>query len=155
MIKANELRIGDWVNIPESGINAVIDIIGTKKVCIDTDRVDLDGNQGCFMCESLNPIPLTSEILKQCGFAEETYHLLSHPHMKCRWVIQNMSGNSLATPFLRFDGTCRPPFISTDVYFLHQLQNIYFALTNKELMIEDLNVERSVATMPNSSNSPD
>ena|SRR5690349_17316758 len=124
MIQATELRIGNWVNIPECGINAVIDIIGAKKVCIDTTRVDLDDNAGCFMCESLNPIPLTPEILEKAGMKGD--EILFDGSLRC---IEMIKGNDAF--IVHYIKKNQP-----NVKHLHQFQNLYFALTGTELDIK-------------------
>jgi hypothetical protein len=76
--------------------------------------------------------------LEKCGFEKDADYgeFLQHPHLKCRWVFKNILGEITGVPFLRFDSTCRPPVTCTDVYFLHQLQNLYFALTGTEIDVE-------------------
>ena len=93
------------------------------------------GSRNQYKPVDMTGIPLTPEVLRDCGFETDTEfgNQLQHPHLKCRWVDRNLSGDTLDKPYLRFDSTGRPPFIKTDIYYLHQLQNLYFALTQTEL----------------------
>lgn len=128
MVNANELRVGNWVG-RTAGEMKVIGITDSGALFEDTDCVDF---------KYLEPIPITTEILEGCGFVEDKeYLLLHHPVLKCRWVTQKLFNNlKIETPFLRFDSTCRPPFGCTDIYYLHQLQNLYFSLTGNELEVK-------------------
>lgn len=76
---------------------------------------------GCFKAtiEAIKPIPLTEEILLKCGYKlvrENHYGVLGH----LIWNIEN-----------RF--YCDKNGVQ--IKYVHQLQNLYFALTNEELII--------------------
>lgn len=75
--------------------------------------------------EDLTPIPLTDKILLKCGFkiGKENNYIL-HDLIE---IVETDYGNTF---FLMSN------FIKSDVKYLHQLQNLYFALTNKELNYE-------------------
>ena len=73
----------------------------------------------CYDFQELEPIPLTEEILLKCGFEESQYHFCIGD-----FIIR------------------KPDFVLCDIGIkvnpinLHQLQNLYFALTGKELKIK-------------------
>lgn len=75
------------------------------------------------MVEELEPIVLTHEIIEQAGFSEDKLHAVQgHTHHYLYWsgetvVLQHLDGQALSNP----------------VTYLHQLQNLYFALTGNEL----------------------
>ena len=118
-MEAKELRIGNLVqcNIDEMGIVTVI--TNTTKYI---NGIDL---------KHLQPIPLTEEILLKCGLKRTLYdssyelndfsifldkRIRENIYIKCEkrnWNVLNG---------LRID-------------YLHQLQNLYFALTNEELTV--------------------
>jgi len=109
-ISANELRIGNWVDAGQLG-HTQIASIGLSTVGYG------------------NPIPLTPEILEKCGFVYE------HDQIGMMYRIKNFvmfyDGEGIgrnygmdATDEARMDVNCKS---------LHQLQNLYFALTNTEL----------------------
>lgn len=114
MVKANELRIGNYV---KTDTDTIVPIRGGGINAIETNQL------------SVKPIPLTPEILEKCGFVK-------HGHA---W--NNGQGNSLhycaedhCLQIAVFGPTFVP--IAFDVYYLHQLQNLYYALTGEELNVQ-------------------
>lgn len=87
---------------------------------------------GCRFVEfiDIKPIPLTEEILLKCGF--EITRQTEHPNNiwtvygeECKFELEHI------TSFYLYDNKC----FGTKVQYLHQLQNLYFALTNTELTV--------------------
>ena len=122
MIKANELRIGNYLqgdplSIPRLQMyhNGITAITGFGISAIENGNIT-----------SLKPIPLTIEILKNCGFVN-------------RFDIYYTINNIIS--FTSFEGSIAESFICGDakikckIKYLHQLQNLFFALTNEELKI--------------------
>lgn len=72
----------------------------------------------------LNPIPLTEEILLKCGSClDRAYYILTPVEMRYSYKRKEFC-----------------VFFNTEVIccikYLHQLQNLYFALTGKELEVK-------------------
>ena len=116
MIESNQLRLGNWVynthNIP----------MVVKTIGIDYIYVDFKNNPGDLLefntYNPFKPIPLTEEILLKCGFEKKDgLFVFNNVVIWSRNDIFNYEG-------LKY------------IKSLHQLQNLYFALTNKELNIE-------------------
>lgn len=135
MIQASELRIGNWValndrdgdkrnvkvlNIEERGIN----------VYTTSYSVELEGH---FLEDRshdgkwIEGIPLTPKILEKAGFEKDDEYnclYLSFGLFKiCTWM----------------DGSVRfsvEEYNCKKISYVHQLQNLYFVLTNEELNIE-------------------
>lgn len=130
MIKTTELRIGNKVDIGP-GYAAEVFEIGQDKCEISYDGAS--NGFTWFECQKLNPIPLTPEVLAKCGFEKGKaqsggYYGYSNGRME----IDNKFQMWL------YDG--RIDDSSTKEYwpameYLHQLQNLYFALTGEELTI--------------------
>lgn len=134
MIEANELRIGNWVNVPECGINAQVDIIGVKKACIDNSKIDLYIEDPSFFLESLNTIPLTEEILLKCGFEKQSSQYYIKENDNANLLLFYSAGHNT---YYYFADVERRQYNSTlAILHLHQLQNLYFALTRIELEIK-------------------
>lgn len=119
MIQASELRIGNWYN--EYGI---------------PKKVTAGFIQSLFRIQSFNklaidvsPIPLTPEILEKAGFILRGfyYHFPNHDIFK---LEQYKLKNSY---WLRHN---TQSIDSVRINYLHQLQNLYFALTSEELQID-------------------
>ena len=115
-MNANELRIGNLVykSLKSGQGRTVINPIG----CQDIVRIFED--IGSF---NYAPIPITEDILLKCGFE---YDFISYNlHFGIDWH----------NGVLRFSqGKGKTIFLPCT--HLHQLQNLYFALTQKELTIK-------------------
>ena len=106
-----EVRIGNWVKIyglPEQVNN------------ITTD--DVNG----YAIDRYEPIPLTEDILLQCGFRIDDYD----SELVVCWLG---SFNLRLTDKRIYYSVILHK--SIEVKYLHQLQNLYFAITNKELEV--------------------
>lgn len=134
-MKAEDLRIGNYVN--RLGYDFYNDSIfpdGTKEletVNINILRSILNGNddltQGCY-----KPIPLTEEWLLNFGFVKEIigvkkFVYLNHDKLRILFVDGKIETGIL--------GVSQYHFIRHKLEFVHQLQNLYFALTGEELTI--------------------
>ena len=117
MIQANELRIGNWIlwNMPGGSIQPIL----VASIPLDDDNY--------------SPIPLTTEILEKAGFEKDEDYTTHEGKM---YVSFNLP-----------DGTTIDKLGDNDfeyhvwdnyekhIKYLHQLQNLYFALTGEELEI--------------------
>lgn len=143
MIQANELRIGNWVNL---GLRD--DIKNYGKV-LSIGSLEQKFEQVYCECEesfewafkdNYCGIPLTPEILNKCGFKKDldtkqwsnpsdTVGILIDEHNRLR----EKRG-------LEIDERREGFFVETyysyiELEYLHQLQNLYFSLTGTELVI--------------------
>lgn len=116
MIKANELRIGNLILLKHSSPYAKDEI-----TVVD----DYETFYGIFKHpENYEPILLTEEWLLKFGWKKSDLNI--DTWWKPGWVInKDQEGNF---------------FVSKDekvvLKYIHQLQNIYFALTGKELTLK-------------------
>ncbi len=129
MIQANDLRLGNWVALcfgnKEGWFNARVTSIHHDNT-IDTDTQYGDGGKYYY-----EPIPLTPEILVKCGF-------------KCGF--KKYDNQEYQKAGLTFFIYCWPTGLITadngrelcDLKYLHQLQNLIFAFTGKEVTINNL-----------------
>lgn len=109
-MEAKELRIGNWFKEYDE----------FRQVTYNTIRY-LNNNED----ESYNPIPITEEILLKAGFSKKVDSIWSIYTKD--WIgLYKMDG----TPYYEVDDTY------TKIKSVHQLQNLYFALTGEELKIE-------------------
>lgn len=122
MIQANELRIGNWLN--HHG----------KFPFQMTLSEFYDLQSGVRSLEYTQPIPLTPEILEKAGFEEtgEGEDQFFHKEEKLfglsrRWDI-SIEGKEYSHIW---DGS----FTGRTIKYVHELQNLYFALTGTELNI--------------------
>lgn len=116
MIQANELRIGDEIDR-----GAVVEI--------HKDGVKVFNGLHYYENE-IFPIPLSPEILEKCGFSKTSYEEQS-------WQI-SQSENGIVFCEDDKNGYCEVVldfYSQVRVRYLHQLQNLYYALTGTELNI--------------------
>lgn len=114
MIPSNELRIGNWVKnvYPYHQNPYQIDAYHIHEA--ECDKI------------VFNPIPLTPEVLEKCGFDyTESLHRLGELE-----IGYDNEDFMLMQYSLRYKKA-----IILKVKYLHQLQNLYFALTGEELTI--------------------
>jgi len=126
MVNANELRIGNWVQAP-LGEFMQVQIIGHED---NPDYVFARNKEG-FGQNAFSPIPLTEDILVKAGFEKSKddgklflFGVLSY----------SMIYNTVSI-FQEQDDFSFSIGIADSIKHLHQLQNLYFALTQTELTI--------------------
>jgi hypothetical protein len=115
MIKANELRIGNWIKDLTTG-----EVFQVHRETF----VFIEGIE-----DQYEPIPLTPEIFLSCGFIEGA--MLDNSFISNELPFDLIEGHY----YLRngeIDNFSRP------IDFLHQLQNINLDLTGEELEIKEL-----------------
>jgi len=113
MIAANELRIGN------------------KVLYGNVYTID-NGMQIHNYYKSFNPIPLTPEILEKAGWLwnEECNSFEKYPNGDARMNLQKKFNGG----YTMFNYVIKA-LIAENIWHLHQLQNLYFALTGEELSI--------------------
>jgi hypothetical protein len=119
-MKAEELRIGNCVNYFNDGEHSLIRILDWGYAHLnDASSIDY---------ELLKPIPLTEEWLLKFGLNSSDYITLDKEecilidiHQNTVWI-----GNKKAFQYA----------VGVYIKHLHQLQNLYYALTQKELKYE-------------------
>lgn len=124
MIQANELRVG----------NIVSDFGGREaRVSAITERGTIKLSSEHYTDESfnlnervINPIPLTEEWLLRFGFDAE--------RMGDGFLGYRLNYVDISMPYFEF--TYDYGTESVEVKYVHQIQNLYFALTGTELKLK-------------------
>lgn len=114
-MKSNELRIGNWVY--DKKFKGNIEFKSFFGLC------NIENNPDAF-----EPIPLTEEWLLRFGFYKPAYswigdkfHLSEWDDYPLNWCVAFNKNNAILVDKLKY---------------VHQLQNLYFALTGQELEIK-------------------
>jgi len=123
MIKSSELRLGNFV-LHQNEQLPICSIHSDETVRLLKNSISI----GCFSTKRdlIEPIPLTPEILENAGFefkptGEEVFERI--------WKIGSFE------IWEHDSGFCHDYCNGGDIHSLHQLQNLYFALTGEELDI--------------------
>lgn len=119
MIDVKELRIGNYVR-PKND-NGRESKIGTV-FAINNYLVSVNDNNNPYDYHLLEPIQITKDILSKCNF------------VKREWGDTVVYYN----PLMELDAYFRLNGVdyNIEVKYLHQLQNLYFDLTGKELEVK-------------------
>jgi hypothetical protein len=127
MIPAFELRIGDYVLVGEN----IEEISTVTRINASTVRSTKDGEQITTQhsLEQIQPVLLTDDILKQCGFV---FH---HYFKFWQLVSTGIRSEMNISPDYEVIDFMRKPILKKLVS-LHQLQNIYSMLKGRELQFE-------------------
>jgi hypothetical protein len=153
-MKANELRIGNWVKINDeifeegyligydiyttnefqiTGFNDGSSMKGCKVICfyeIPSKIFEGTIHSGCRDLD-IDPITLTEEWLLRFGFEDDRDNLmvLRKDVFEFFFDKKDICGVNL---YEKWDGN----FLCGDIQYVHQLQNLYFALTGEELILK-------------------
>lgn len=116
-MKANELRIGNYCKEITYSKNEVVKTSVEHFESIELGEINL------------SPIPLTEEWLLKFGFEKPAYswigdkfHLSEWDDYPFHWCVALNKNNAILVDKLNY---------------VHQLQNLYFALTGEELTLKD------------------
>lgn len=126
MVKANELRI-DNLFLLEKKVVSILEIsqdeIWSKEIIRNT-------RLGLCLChlEELEPIPLTEEWILKAGFKKrklegyEVHFMYEHPKL-----------HSCITAIYNADFSMSLDNVARGIKYIHNLQNLFFAITGEEL----------------------
>lgn len=132
MINPKELRIKNLVIHKGSFKN--IGQIGIGHVTLNQKNEDID-NLFVYKYSDINPIPLTHEILEKAGFVyDETNEEYTIGGIDFDANDQDIEKTFILWSDNKEDFECY--FSDIPIKSLHQLQNLYFALTGEELEIK-------------------
>lgn len=119
-----ELRIGSYINA--NGKFVKVEKIDEKTISWKTTRKGVNF-WNPFVSpdhEQISPIELTEEILLKCGFQK-----LGKYTFTCDTALMQLEIDVITNKLLH-------SILAIEVKHLHQLQNLYWCLTNKDLNIE-------------------
>ena len=130
----SELRIGNFLSCLDDEFNGLVKIQSINQW---TKRVGVENHTGTYKelpYRLLNPIPLTPDILEKSGFrnVQGDYWIKDADLMLVLDSVWWWTNVWVGDAEFRFD-TLAP---YREIESLHQLQNLYFALTGKELEVK-------------------
>lgn len=128
-MEADDLRIGNWVKDIKKGY---VSIHGIEP---NWEEVWLNYCHGSGIYKKriieIRPIPLTEELLKKCGFQQRPIRNDSYSLCLQEFCIYRNEDTCHFELPNEYGGTGS----YVEIKSLHQLQNLYFALTGEELEI--------------------
>jgi len=130
-MRANELRIGNYLFVP--GIDREVIVSAMFKshyVCEDSDGIRFDES----LRINYQPISLTEQWLLKLGFEKHPNDIPSYAK-----IFGNFNGDDFEYAFCVYqdsNGNFYAQIIGKKIVLnsVHQLQNLYFALTGEELI---------------------
>jgi hypothetical protein len=132
MVKANELRIGNWFYY-NNALKRIVAITSGNTVKLNTLPKMIEDD-----ILELIPIPLTPELLENCGFIRsgclnDTVYWNEQARISYSFGNYAYPSEDLRSkPHVEIG---RQQIYPKRLMYLHQLQNLYFSLTNQELTI--------------------
>lgn len=129
MLKANELRIGNWINLsvnPNINFYGKVLSIGSLEQEFEQIYCECEESFEWAFKDNYSGIPLTSEIMERCGFRDTMSYYSKGQFFLTKMYLLN------GVEICYNAGTAG---IRT-IKYLHQLQNLYFSLTGSELEIK-------------------
>ncbi len=142
-MKAEELRIGNWV-WEDYGGEYIVSVVSQHSLCLQKPK----GLSGSYLYKDIKPIPLTEEWLVNFGFVlnhknvethSKGYSIYNKEAYLDIFIRVRPSEKYFHDFFSVFNHSmCNPIELNfiRKVKHVHQLQNLYFALTGKELTLK-------------------
>ena len=131
-MKATELRIGNYIK-DQGGKTLRIDWFERDKVCQQMMIGVMEVHPMTEHFDMAKPIPLTEEWLLKLGFMKKGSNdngiVFENPNSVGLWIMEE-------NPYERPNEFYLDEYYDTKIYYVHQLQNLYFALTNTELILK-------------------
>ena len=137
MINPEELMLGNWVRDLKTNTLVRVDGIQFSGRIVTEDKTCDDLKRGI----DPEPIPLTPEILKACG-GKNKGGWTGLEYMATFWDDQTEIVFQLMDGILTVFAALFPIHVSEQPT-LHQLQNLYYSLTGKEL---EVNLHKETTT---------
>ena len=127
-LKAQDLRIGNYV-LYEATYHKITSL--TENVCGSVWLKAKEIDPYLHSYKEIQPIPLTSEWLIKFGFEEGVIKLNDSWHylkldLKTDCIDNCVFGEKRSSMSILYK-----------IYYVHQLQNLYYALTGKELVMDN------------------
>lgn len=142
MIKASELRIGNWImllGVDYQHDNKFPDPEGNEPIQVTVDVLkEVERSEADY-----GPIPITQELLKKCGFRKDEG--FDFPDLGMQYILDlPVKGECRNEIFFFFSApglkdvsfgeyTVNSAHGSNNIYHLHQLQNLFYCITGQEL----------------------
>ncbi|MDD6210530.1 MAG: hypothetical protein PUB21_08000 [Bacteroidales bacterium] len=129
MINIKELRVGNYVKDRGNKILR-IDYFEIDKVCQEMEVANMKVHPLTEYVEHLEPVPISIDMLLKFGFIDDSYPGCEEQiifKLEEFWILYNRRSELY--------GIMLAERVVCELKYLHQLQNIYFDLQGKELLV--------------------
>lgn len=132
-MKARELRIGNIVHYPVEGV--------LEFCTLDAHDIEIMDRSQPY-CDEHKPIPLSEIILLKFGFSINECKLFQDDKEITKYATLSIEPRSYNAQLISYDmsvvnlNDCDDGIIGIDIKYVHQLQNLYYALTGNELTLK-------------------
>lgn len=129
-MEAKELRIGNWVNICV-GAGLEQQVIDLMCDCINTKYHE------CAPFDLIYPIPITHEWFEKFGAVKDKHYNVHYTlplNGDYGYVMFVKNGDNSYMAFLHIGDSS--VLLYEDIEYVHQLQNLYFAISGEELTLK-------------------
>lgn len=141
MIKTNEVREGNLITRSNPApATKILTVYNVEKASQRIGIIDLLGFDGFVFCENAEGITLTPEILEMIGAVKAENSAFWEIDLKNNVGeirINPNNGILWLTHRRKHGGACINPMTGKK-YYLHQLQNLFFALSGVELDVKKI-----------------
>ena len=137
-IKPSELRQGNKVYVSDKDIPDKMHVATVGEIFYFEATLECDFGEGEEDCsvehEDLLPIPLTEEWLLSAGFEGDVFNGYMNTKMRVGFITTD--------EYFEMEWLCsgHADWQIATIKTVHQLQNLYFALTGEELEFKDLKI---------------
>jgi len=128
MISCYELRLGNRILV--NGNIQQVSMITSKTIFTVDAEETIEQEASESSLEMVEPVPLTNELLKECGFVYHDYFKF------WQLVTTGIRSEMDISPDFEVIDFMRKPILKK-LTSLHQLQNVYFMLKGRELKITE------------------
>lgn len=128
-VSSGELMIGNWIQ-NQYGMTMQVHTINTMEI---KGKASEQVTNLCIWNKDISGIPLTPDILEKCGFEKRTIDRYVFHELRVADLVFNFSEDKL---HFGVQGFANVEWIEYKLTFVHQLQNLYHALTGSHLKVE-------------------
>lgn len=127
-MNVNELRLNNLIQDAKGRVCTVVNLCGIN----DEIAISAHAKYSAITTLPYQPIPLTEEWLLRLGFKKDERGRFVKEEFFCYLVCGASSG------WKTWVNLCKDDFTLALVGQVHQLQNLYFAMTSQELTIKEM-----------------
>lgn len=132
MINPNELRLGNYVAVKNHGNEVIGKVFAINEKC----HISVEGGNNNYDYHLVDPIRITPHILENSGFKKETIKHYCGDYDIFRLSEEMYLQQDKDSYGWGIEDEINGCSVGVELIYVHQLMNLYFALTGKELEVK-------------------